>query len=176
MHDEWKDKSIVYKPIGIIHSEHTIQEDTPIQGIFNTSIGEIEVYPEYMEGLKDIDKFSHLFLLYHFHRSTGVSLVEEPFLDQGKPKGIFSIRHYNRPNPIGLSIVDLIEVKGNIIKIGSVDILDGTPLLDIKPYVYKFDHRNEVKSGWVDSTHIDEVGEWNSTPKELRDKTTKNVD
>jgi len=172
----WKGREIVYRPIGVIHSEHTEQENTPIQGIFNPSVGEIELYPEYEKGLKDIEKFSHLILLYHFDRSTGPKLIQEPFLDGESPKGIFAIRHFNRPNPIGFSIVDLLGVKGNRLKIGSVDILDGTPLLDIKPYVYRFDHRDEVKSGWVDEKHLDDIEEWNATPKELRDRERTKVE
>lgn len=168
--NEWKGKDIVYHPIGIIHSEHTDQENTPIQGIFNPSEGEIELYPEYTDGLKDIEKFTHLIILYHFDRATGLKLIREPFLDGENPKGIFAIRHFNRPNPIGFSIVNLLEVKGNRLKISAVDILDGTPLLDIKPYVYRFDHREEVKSGWVDEKHIDDIEEWNATPKGLRDR------
>ena len=174
--NEWQGKEIVYTPIGVIHSEHTIQENTPIQGIFNPSVGEVELYPEYTEGLEDIEKFSHLILLYHFHKSTGKKLIQEPFLDCESPKGIFSIRHFNRPNPIGFSIVNLLEVNGNRLKISAVDILDGTPLLDIKPYVYRFDHRDEVKSGWVDEKHIDDIEEWNATPRELRDRERTHVE
>ena len=163
-----KESLITYKPIGIIHSEHTVQEDTPIQGIFNPSKGSVEVFEEYAEGLKDIEKFSHLILLYHFDRSTGSEIVRKPFLDEEKERGIFSIRHFNRPNPIGFSIVDLYSVKGNILEIGAVDILDGTPVIDIKPYVYQFDNRKEVKNGWVDDTHVGEIAGWNATPKGLR--------
>ncbi len=172
---EWKGRDIVYHPIGIVHSEHTIQDNTPIQGVFNDSVGEIVLYDEYVPGLKDIDKFSHLILLYHFDRATGVQLVREPFLDGGNAKGIFAIRHFNRPNPIGFSIVTLLgrdKTRENVLKIGAVDILNGTPIIDIKPYVYKFDHRDEVivKNGWVDDKHLDDIVEWNATPKGLRDR------
>lgn len=170
-----KAMKITYKPIGIIHSGHTRHEDTPIQGIFNPAPGTIEVFEEFAEGLQDVESFTHLFLLYHFHRATGDSLVQAPFLDGEKARGIFSIRHFNRPNPIGISIVDLKAVRGNILEISACDILDGTPLLDIKPYVYQFDHRDEVKSGWVDSTHIDDIQEWNATPKQLRDRRRTNL-
>lgn len=163
------EKSIItYRPVGIVHSEHTCQDDTPIQGIFNPSRGTVEVFEEFAEGLMDIEQFSHLILLYHFDRSTGCEIVRKPFLDEEKERGIFSIRHFNRPNPIGFSIVDLYSVKGNILEIGAVDILDGTPVLDIKPYVYQFDNRSEVKNGWVDNSHVDEIGDWNKTPKGLR--------
>lgn len=166
---------IVYKPIGIIHSDHIEHENTPIQSVFNAAIGEVEVFPEYAEGLKDIEKFSHIYLLYHFHRSTGCSLTQKPFLDGEKERGIFSIRHFNRPNSIGLSIVELIEVKDNILVVRGIDVLNGTPLLDIKPYVYRFDHRDEVKSGWVDEQHLDDIEEWNSTPRELRNRRRANI-
>lgn len=166
---------IVYKSIGIIHSEHIDQENTPIQSVFNASLGEVEVFPEYSEGLKDIESFSHLFLIYHFHKSTGCCLSQKPFLDGEKERGIFAIRHFNRPNAIGLSIVELIEVNDNRLIVKGVDVLNGTPLLDIKPYVYRFDHRDEVKSGWVDEQHLDDIEEWNSTPKELRNRGRANI-
>ncbi len=173
--DEISGMTITYWPIGIIHSGHTRQEDTPIQGIYNPAPGTIEVFEEYAEGLADIESFSHLILLYHFHRATGNALVQAPFLDGEKERGIFSIRHFNRPNPIGISIVDLKSVRGNILEISGCDILDGTPILDIKPYVYQFDHRDDVASGWVDGTHIDDIREWNATPKQLRDQRRTNL-
>lgn len=167
---KWKNSDIIFRPIGIIHSEHTEQENTPIQGIFNPSVGYIEVFDEVKDGLADIESFSHIFALYYFHRATGKNLTQKPFLDGEKERGIFAIRHFNRPNPIGISIMELLEVKGNILKVSGVDVLDGTPLLDIKPYVKQFDHRDEVQSGWVDNQHMDDIAEWNSTPKELRDR------
>ncbi len=165
----------MYRPIGVIHSEYTEQEETPIQGIFNPSMGEIEVFPEFAAGLADIESFSHLYLLYYFHRATSAKLTQKPFLDGEKERGIFAIRHFNRPNPIGLSIVELVEVRGNILVIRGVDILDGTPLLDIKPYVRQFDHRDEVKSGWVDNQHTDDIAVWNASPRGLRDRGRTNL-
>lgn len=167
--------AIVYRPIGVIHSDHFEQEETPIQGIFNPSVGEVEVYPEFAAGLADIGSFSHLFLLYHFHRATGANLTQKPFLDGQKERGIFAIRHFNRPNPIGLSIVELVEVRGNILVVRGVDVLDGTPLLDIKPYVHQFDHRDGVKSGWVDNQHTDDIAAWNASPRGLRDRGRTNL-
>ncbi len=159
--------TITHAPIGVIHSSFTDPDDTPIQGVFaDGARGEVEVFPEYADGLKDIDGFSHLILLYHFHLANGYSLISKPFMGD-KEKGIFSIRHPRRPNPIGISIVRLENVIGNILKISDVDILDGTPLLDIKPFVHQFDYRANIKSGWVDDQHIDEVKE--KTPRELRD-------
>jgi len=173
--NEVQNLKITYAPIGIVHSEHTVQEDTPIQGIFNESVGTVELFPEYADGLTDIERFSHLILLYHFDRATGQSLTQKPFLDGTKDRGIFSIRHFNRPNPIGFSIVDLLGVRGNILDVGAVDILDGTPVLDIKPYVYQFDHREDVRNGWVDDQHTDDVAGWNSTPKALRNHGRTNI-
>jgi len=164
----WKNKEITYRPVGVIHSGHTELENTPIQGIYSTSVGYVEVFPEFAEGLRDIGAFTHIYIIYHFHRAKGRSLLQKPFLDGEKERGIFAIRHFNRPNPIGLSIVRLSRVCGNILEVTGVDILDGTPLLDIKPYVHQFDHRDDVKSGWVDDQHTDDIREWNSTPTELR--------
>lgn len=169
------ENQIIFRPIGVIHSEHTVQEDTPIQGIFNPSRGQVEVFPEFAEGLRDIESFSHIYLIYHFDRAGEVKLIKEPFLDEDKARGIFAIRHFNRPNPIGISIVDLLEVHDNILEISAVDILDGTPLLDIKPYVRQFDHRENARSGWVDETHTDDIAEWNASPKELRKRDRVNL-
>lgn len=168
--ERWKNREIVFHPIGIIHSEHTDHDTTPIQGIFNPSRGSVEVFPEYEQGLCDIESFTYLYLLYYFDRATGKNVLQKPFLDGEKERGIFAIRHFNRPNPIGLSIVRLCRVCGNILDVSGVDVLDGTPLLDIKPYVRQFDHRDEVKSGWVDDQHLDDIAAWNSTPKELRNR------
>lgn len=148
---------IRYKSIGIIHSAFTDKTNTPIQGTFaKDAKGTVEIFPEYADGLKDIEGFSHLILIYHFHLSNGYSLISMPFLED-EQHGIFSIRHFNRPNPIGLSIVKLENVKGNLLEIGDVDILDGTPLLDIKPYVSLFDNKSDAKSGWVDKPDLDIV-------------------
>jgi tRNA (adenine37-N6)-methyltransferase len=139
---------ISYKPIGVIHTPYCRKEDTPIQGCFSPdNKGDIEIFPEYATGLKDIEGFSHLILLYHFHKAEGYELLTKPFLDKNK-KGIFSIRYFARPNPIGLSVVKLLRVNGNHLEIGEVDMLDGTPLLDIKPYVPQFDIKEHVKDGW----------------------------
>lgn len=135
-------------PIGIIHSPYTDPQEIPIQGRFSEARGEIELFPEYEEGLKDIVGFSHLIILYWFHRAEGHSLLVKPFLDD-TPRGLFATRYPARPNPIGLSVVRLLERKGNILQIAEVDVLDGTPLLDIKPYVPQFDERKEATIGWL---------------------------
>jgi tRNA (adenine37-N6)-methyltransferase len=139
---------MIYKPIGIIHTPYTRKEDTPIQGCFSpVNHGLIELYPQFVAGLQNIEGFSHLFLIYHFHEAEGFDLLTKPFLDKEK-KGIFAIRYFARPNPIGLSVVKLLKVRGNILEVGEVDMLDGTPLLDIKPYVPQFDIKEHVKDGW----------------------------
>jgi tRNA-Thr(GGU) m(6)t(6)A37 methyltransferase TsaA len=172
--ENWKNRKITYRPIGIIYSEHTEHENTPVQGIFTPAPGRIEVFEEFSEGLNDIDRFTHLYLIYHFDRATGSRLLQKPFLDGQKERGIFAIRHFNRPNPIGLSIVGLTRVCGNFLEVTGVDILDGTPLLDIKPYIRQFDTREDAKSGWVDEQRLDDIGAFNGTPKELRKRESGN--
>ena len=141
---------ILYWTIGIIHSEHTIAENTPIQPVYAKGCkGYVELFPEFTEGLNDLDDFSHIYLIYHFHKSQQVKLIVKPFL-QDVDRGIFSTRAPFRPNPIGLSVVELLGIEGNILHLNNVDILDGTPLLDIKPYTAKFDLHNVKKNGWQD--------------------------
>jgi len=137
------------KPIGIIHSPYKNLEDIPCQSYKIEKIGEIEVFKEYEEGLKDIEGFSHIIMVYYFHLSKDYSLNVKPFLDK-KLHGVFATRHPRRPNRIGISLVKLLERKGNILKIKGVDVIDGTPLLDIKPYVLEFDVRDNVKIGWLE--------------------------
>jgi tRNA-Thr(GGU) m(6)t(6)A37 methyltransferase TsaA len=141
---------ILYWTIGIIHSEHTIAEETPIQPVYAKGCkGYVELYPEFVDGLRDLSGFSHIYLIYHFHKSREVKLIVKPYL-QDVDRGIFSTRAPFRPNPIGLSVVELLGIEGNILHLDGVDILDGTPLLDIKPYTAKFDLRNVTKNGWQD--------------------------
>ena len=140
---------IKYKPIGIIHSPFKEPKGTPIQPKSARNIkGTVELFPDYVEGLKDIEKFSHIILIYHFHLSKKVKLTAIPFMDDEK-RGVFAMRGPSRPNPIGISTVRLINIKGNILYIQDVDIVDGTPLLDIKPYVPEFDTRDAKKIGWL---------------------------
>ena len=140
---------IKYKPIGIIHTPHEEAEGTPIQPKGAKGIkGEVEVYPEYEEGLKDLEGFSHIILLFHCHLSGDYALRQKPYMDD-EEHGIFAMRGPSRPNPIGLSIVKLNDVKGNILEIENVDIVDETPLLDIKPYVPEFDQNQVERIGWL---------------------------
>ena len=141
---------ITLEPIGIIHSPYQEKEDIPIQGVFNPEgEGTIEVFDEYAEGLTDLEGFSHIQIVYHFHKSKEFSLLAKPFLED-KLHGIFAIRSPHRPNHLGVSVVRLLKRRGNLLKIGEIDVFDGTPLLDIKPYVPKFDHRKNVKIGWLE--------------------------
>jgi tRNA-Thr(GGU) m(6)t(6)A37 methyltransferase TsaA len=141
---------ILYWAIGIIHSEHTIAEKTPIQPVYAKGCkGHVELCPEFAEGLKDLEGFSHIYLIYHFHQCRQVKLIVKPFL-QDVDRGIFSTRAPCRPNPIGLSVVELVGIEGNILHLDGVDILDGTPLLDIKPYIAKLDLHQVKHSGWQD--------------------------
>ncbi|HEX6302877.1 MAG TPA: tRNA (N6-threonylcarbamoyladenosine(37)-N6)-methyltransferase TrmO [Anaerolineales bacterium] len=138
------------RPIGIIHSPFTDRKDTPIQPTRSSAMGNVELYAEFVEGLRDIEGFSHLILLYAFHCSQGYSLTVKPFLDN-QLHGLFATRYPCRPNPIGLSIVRLLARENHILKIEGVDVLDGTPLLDIKPYVPEFDLRTGVRTGWLEN-------------------------
>ncbi len=141
---------IKYKPIGIIHSPFKEPKGTPIQPVGGRDVeGIVEVFPEYVKGLKDIEGFSHIILIYHFHLCDKVSLLVKPYMDD-KLRGIFATRAPCRINPIGMSIVRLTKVKGEKLYIKDIDIVDGTPLLDIKPYVPEFDERRGVKIGWLE--------------------------
>ena len=149
---------IQYRPIGIVFSPFKEPEGTPIQPTAAKGInGKVEVFPEYADGLLDIDGFSYIILLYHCHLATGFSLKVKPFLDD-KLHGVFATRAPRRPNSIGLSIVRLIRIDENVIHIQDVDIIDGTPLLDIKPYVPNFDTREAERIGWLEkSVHKHEM-------------------
>ena len=146
--------TILLTPIGLIHSPFQEPAETPIQAVRSTAEGWIEVFPEFAPGLQDVEGFSHLYLIYQFHRSQRTELLVEPFLDDTK-HGIFAVRHPDRPNHLGLSVVELIGVNNNRLEIRGVDVLDGTPLLDIKPFVPVFDDRQGVRSGWYDTRSKD---------------------
>ena len=150
-----KDESmndIKYKPIGVIHSPFKEPKGTPIQpaGAKGTD-GIVEIFQEYTEGLKDIEGFSHIILLYHFHLSKESALTARPYMDN-ETHGVFAMRGPSRPNPIGISVVRLVKVEGNMLHIRDVDIVDGTPLLDIKPYVPEFDTREVERIGWLEKS------------------------
>ena len=140
---------IQYHPIGIIHTPHKTTEGTPIQPTGARGVGgSIEILPEYTAGLADLAGFSHIFILYHFHLSKKFSMKVKPFLDDQK-RGLFATRAPSRPNPIGLSVVRLIGITNGNLQIQDVDVVDGTPLLDIKPYVPEFDVHKVDRIGWI---------------------------
>ena len=144
------------KPIGIIHSPFQQATGTPIQPrAAEGAKGTVVVYPEFAAGLKDLEGFERIWLLYWFDRAKyeRCDLVVKPFLDD-TPHGVFSTRAPARPNPIGLSAVRLLEVRGNLLSVCDVDILDGTPLLDIKPYFPQFDCFQVTKSGWLKGSSL----------------------
>ena len=135
--------------IGIIYSPFKTKEEVPIQGKLKAeATGRVEVYPPYDEGLKDIETFSHIILLYVFDRAGELNLVRPTFLDD-EPHGIFATRHPCRPNPIGITTVRLIRRERNLLFVGGIDVLDGTPLIDIKPYVPRFDCFPDATEGWL---------------------------
>ena len=141
--------TITYKPIGIIQSPFSDTTGMPIQPSGAKGIkGTVKLMPEYAEGLQDLEGFSHVILIYHLHLSTCFSLRVKPFLDD-QLRGVFATRAPRRPNPIGLSVVRLKEIKENILHIEDIDIVDGTPLLDIKPYVPEFEGQETVRIGWL---------------------------
>lgn len=146
---------ITYKPIGIIHTPFKSLEGMPIQPIGAKNVkGKILLKDEYQEGLKDLDGFSHIILIYHLHLSKGYKLHVKPFLDN-KERGIFATRAPKRPNQIGISVVCLDSIEGSNLFISNVDIVDGTPLLDIKPYIPQFDKckGDNVRIGWFEDKH-----------------------
>ncbi len=143
---------ITFRPIGIIHSPFSKLEGMPIQPSAAKGIkGHIVVFEEYAEGLCDLDGFSHIMLLYHLHLSNSYNLKVIPFLDD-QERGVFATRAPQRPNPIGLSVVKLIGIDANILKIENVDIIDGTPLLDIKPYIAEMENVNQYRIGWLSNS------------------------
>jgi tRNA-Thr(GGU) m(6)t(6)A37 methyltransferase TsaA len=140
--------------IGIIHTPYKTKEECPIQGCVQPEgKGTVEVFPEYSEGLKDIETFSHVFLVYIFDRADEIELIRPTFLDDS-PHGIFACRHPCRPNSIGISIVKLLKKEENLLEVSGIDILDGTPLIDIKPYVPRFDHFADATDGWAAQKRI----------------------
>lgn len=143
---------ITYRPIGIIHSPHTRARGTPIQPSGADAFrGRVEILAEYAPGLKDLDGFSHVILIYHFHQAGPPLLTVVPFMDSA-PRGLFATRAPRRPNPIGLSVVRLLGIEGTTLHVENIDVLDGTPLLDVKPYVPQFDQPSDVRTGWLEAT------------------------
>jgi len=136
-------------PIGVIHSPFNDKVQTPIQSSLSEAIGTVEIFSDFVDGLADVEGFSHLILLYVFHCSSGYELQVKPFLDN-QLRGLFATRHPCRPNPIGMSIVRLLRCRNNTLEIEGVDVLDKTPLLDIKPYIPDFEVKTGVRTGWYE--------------------------
>ena len=155
---------ISYRPIGVIHSPFTDVKQMPIQPTGEASApGTGEVFAEFAEGLRDLEGFSHVILVYHLHELHGIDLTVTPFLGS-EPHGVFATRAPTRPNPIGISIVKLLKIDGNLLHFGNLDILEGTPLLDIKPYVRDFDAPVNARAGWLE----DIQGKVRSTKSDTR--------
>ena len=143
---------LTYHSIGVIHSPYNILEGIPIQPSAASDVqGWVEVLPAFSEGLKDLSGFSHIILIYHFHKAGKAQLVVTPFMDKA-PRGVFATRAPVRPNPIGLSIVELKSIIGTRLNISNVDVLDGTPLLDIKPFIPHTHHTSDVRLGWLSNS------------------------
>ena len=152
-------EEILFSPIGVIHTPFSRLEGMPIQpGGARDVVGQLELRPELAPALADLDGFSHVYLLYCFHASQGFAPVVTPYLDK-TPRGLFATRAPRRPNPIGLSVVEVLAVAGNVVTVRGVDVLDGTPLLDIKPYAPAFDApAGPVRGGWTEGCGGDVAG------------------
>jgi len=148
-----------FQPIGVAHSPFSTPGAPPFQSAFSQCVGTIEIFPEYREGLMSIEGFSHLIILSHFNRAVQMALVERPLIDDETPHGIFACRHFNRPNPIGVSYVELLKVTDGVLHARGLDLLDGTPVLDIKPYIPAFDSFPDARTGWVTPRHIEQIRE-----------------
>jgi tRNA-Thr(GGU) m(6)t(6)A37 methyltransferase TsaA len=141
---------MVMNPIGVIHTPFENLEGMPIQPVGAEQIkGQVVVDPQYADGLADIEGFSHLILIYAFHQSKGFQLIVKPFLDD-RMRGLFATRAPRRPNPIGLSIVALLRREQNILHVSNIDVVNGTPLLDVKPFVPAFDAPQATAIGWLE--------------------------
>ncbi len=150
---------VTYHPIGTIRSPFTDPADMPVQPTSSASRpGTVEIDAPFVEGLRDLAGFSHVILLYHLHVAGAPRLTVTPFLDT-EPRGVFATRAPSRPNPIGLSIVALERVEGHVLHVRGLDVLDGTPLLDLKPYVPEFDHRPDARIGWLEGKVADRLSD-----------------
>ena len=144
-----KKHDLELSPIGIIRSPYKDRVGAPYQGYRSKRISRIEVFKEFEEGLRDIEGFSHIIVIYWFHKSQGYHLlVKTPWDDI--PHGLFTTRSPRRPCPLALTVVELIARERNVLKVRGLDAIDGSPLLDIKPYVAAVDERSTVKSGWLE--------------------------
>jgi tRNA-Thr(GGU) m(6)t(6)A37 methyltransferase TsaA len=138
-----------FEPVGVVRSPYRTKREAPIQPRFSEEEALIEIFGEFAEGLKDIEGFSHIWVLFHFHESEGFDLCTKPYLDD-EERGVFACRSPRRPNPIGMSLVKLVGREGNMLRIKGLDMIDGTPVIDIKPYVDFFDEDEEIRIGWLE--------------------------
>ncbi|MFH0872200.1 MAG: tRNA (N6-threonylcarbamoyladenosine(37)-N6)-methyltransferase TrmO [bacterium] len=143
-----KHRLIELFPIGIIHSPFREKEGMPLQPIRSQEAGVLEVFPDYEQGLQDIEGFSHLILLYHFHQEPQTRMLVKSYLEDSI-HGVFATRSPKRPNHLGISTVELVQREGNLLRVFGIDVLDQTPLLDIKPYIPRIDDRAGARSGWL---------------------------
>jgi tRNA-Thr(GGU) m(6)t(6)A37 methyltransferase TsaA len=144
-----KKHSLELKPIEIIHSPYKNTRTAPHQGYKSEDISRIEIFKEFEEGLKDVEGFSHIIVIYWFHESQGYHLLVKPHWDDSM-HGLFATRSPHRPCPLGLTVAELVARENNILKVKGLDAIDGTPLLDIKPYIPEVDERSVVKPGWLE--------------------------
>jgi tRNA-Thr(GGU) m(6)t(6)A37 methyltransferase TsaA len=135
-------------PIGMVHSPFKSKNETPIQPFKSDAVGRVEVFKKFRDGLCDIEGFSHIVLIYCFHKSRGYNLLVKPYLDS-KERGLFATRAPRRPNRIGMTVVKLIRRRGGVLIVRGIDVIDGTPLLDIKPYVPEFNAQGKIRIGWL---------------------------
>ncbi len=142
-------KDILFKSIGTVHSDFKDTSKIPIQPVFaDEAKGRIIIFPEFVQGLRDLDGFSHIFLFYYLHKVQNAKLLVQPFM-QDHERGIFATRAPSRPNPLGFSLVKLDKIIDHTIYISQLDVLDGTPLIDIKPFIRRFDYRQNSREGWT---------------------------
>lgn len=150
-------KDILFKSIGTIHSDFKDTDKIPIQPVFaDESKGYIKIFPEFVDGLRDLGGFSHIYLFFHLHKVQKIKLLVKPYLEDTQ-RGVFSTRAPSRPNPLGFSLVKLDKIIGNIIHVSQLDILDGTPLIDIKPFITRFDYRENTTQGWINKVEEKEA-------------------
>jgi tRNA (adenine37-N6)-methyltransferase len=148
-------ETLLLEPIGVIHSPFREMENMPVQSVGAQQVeGSVVVYERFSEGLRDLEGFSHIYLVYHFHRASRTELRVIPYMDTVE-RGVFATRSPLRPSHIGMSIVELLSVSGNVLEVRGVDVLDGTPLIDIKPYVPQFDCLGHATSGWMKASRAD---------------------
>jgi len=149
---------VSYESIGVARSPFHTMAETPRQPKVSDAEGTIEIDEAYADGLRDIEGFSHIWVLFHAHRADFHHLLVKPYLDE-KLRGVFACRAPRRPNPIGLSLLRLLGREGTVLRVGGIDLLDGTPILDIKPFVPEFDHREETRIGWLEGKDLSRLDE-----------------